>query len=68
MTRVALEAHDAVIIVDADTMVDPEFAAAAAGAAPLKDRVLQAYFDVENPQDSSLTRMARRSTSCSSKA
>jgi cellulose synthase/poly-beta-1,6-N-acetylglucosamine synthase-like glycosyltransferase len=58
LTRVALEAHDAVIIVDADTMLDPEFAAAAASAAPLKDKVLQAYFDVANPQDSALTRMA----------
>jgi 1,2-diacylglycerol 3-beta-glucosyltransferase len=54
----ALEAHDAVIIVDADTTVDPEFAAAAASAAPLNDKVLQAYFDVANPLDSSLTRMA----------
>jgi cellulose synthase/poly-beta-1,6-N-acetylglucosamine synthase-like glycosyltransferase len=58
LTQVALEHHDAVIIVDADTMVDPEFAAGVASAAPLQDKVLQAYFDVANPQDSALTQMA----------
>jgi cellulose synthase/poly-beta-1,6-N-acetylglucosamine synthase-like glycosyltransferase len=58
LTQLPLDAHDAVIIVDADTMVDPGFGAAAALLAPLNHKVLQAYFDVANPQDSSLTRMA----------
>jgi len=58
VSKVALDAHDAVIIVDADTIVDRDFAAAVASAAPLEHKVLQAYFDVANPQDSSLTRMA----------
>jgi cellulose synthase/poly-beta-1,6-N-acetylglucosamine synthase-like glycosyltransferase len=58
LTQLAIDAHDAVIIVDADTMVDPDFGTAVARAAPLNDKVLQAYFDVANPQDSALTRMA----------
>jgi cellulose synthase/poly-beta-1,6-N-acetylglucosamine synthase-like glycosyltransferase len=56
LAQLPLQAHDAVIIIDADTVVDPEFGAALGGAAP--DAVLQAYFDVANPDDSSLTRMA----------
>ena len=58
LTRVALESHDTAIIIDADTVVDPGFGAAVARAAPLNHKVLQAYFDVANPRDSSLTRMA----------
>jgi len=58
LTQVALENHDAVIVIDADTMVDPGFGAAVAGAAPLNHKVLQAYFDVANPEESALTRMA----------
>jgi cellulose synthase/poly-beta-1,6-N-acetylglucosamine synthase-like glycosyltransferase len=58
LSRVPLDAHDAVIIIDADTIVDADFAGALARAAPLDHRVLQAYFDVANPGDNSLTRMA----------
>ena len=58
LTRVALDRHDTAIIIDADTVVDPGFGAAVARAAPLNHKVLQAYFDVANPRDSSLTRMA----------
>jgi cellulose synthase/poly-beta-1,6-N-acetylglucosamine synthase-like glycosyltransferase len=58
LTQLAVVLHDAVIIIDADTVVDPGFGAAVARAAPLNHKVLQAYFDVANPQDSSLTRMA----------
>jgi 1,2-diacylglycerol 3-beta-glucosyltransferase len=58
LTRLALDAHDAVIIVDADTTAEPGFGGAVARAAPLNHKVLQAYFDVANPEDSALTRMA----------
>jgi cellulose synthase/poly-beta-1,6-N-acetylglucosamine synthase-like glycosyltransferase len=58
LTQLELGLHDAVIVIDADTMVDPGFAAAVARASPLNHKVLQAYFDVANPQDSALTRMA----------
>ena len=58
LAQVAPSDWDAMIIIDADTVVDPEFAAAMARQAPLNHRVLQAYFDVANPQDNALTRMA----------
>ena len=58
LAQVPLETWDAMAIIDADTVVDPDFAAALARAAPLNHRVLQAYFDVANPEDNSLTRMA----------
>jgi cellulose synthase/poly-beta-1,6-N-acetylglucosamine synthase-like glycosyltransferase len=58
LTQVALDRHDAVIIIDADTTVDPGFARALSRAAPLEHKAVQAYFDVANPQDSALTRMA----------
>jgi cellulose synthase/poly-beta-1,6-N-acetylglucosamine synthase-like glycosyltransferase len=53
-----LDRHDAVVIVDADTTADPDFAEALSHAAPLEHKVLQAYFGVANPGDSALTRMA----------
>jgi cellulose synthase/poly-beta-1,6-N-acetylglucosamine synthase-like glycosyltransferase len=58
LTQVPLNRYDAVIIIDADTTVDPGFARALSRAAPLEHKVVQAYFDVANPQDSALTRMA----------
>jgi cellulose synthase/poly-beta-1,6-N-acetylglucosamine synthase-like glycosyltransferase len=58
LTQLPLDSYDAVIIIDADTIVDPDFGTALAHAAPLNHKVLQAYFGVANPQDSSLTRMA----------
>jgi cellulose synthase/poly-beta-1,6-N-acetylglucosamine synthase-like glycosyltransferase len=58
LTQVPLDRHDAVIIIDADTTVDSGFARALSQAAPLEHKVVQAYFDVANPDDSALTRMA----------
>jgi cellulose synthase/poly-beta-1,6-N-acetylglucosamine synthase-like glycosyltransferase len=58
LTQVRVDEHDAVVIVDADTTVDPGFAAALAEAGPVSGKALQAYFDVANSGDSSLTRMA----------
>lgn len=50
--------YDSVVIVDADTEVDRDFAASAAAAAPLTDKVLQPYNDVSNQDENALTRMA----------
>jgi cellulose synthase/poly-beta-1,6-N-acetylglucosamine synthase-like glycosyltransferase len=58
LTEVGLDRCDAVVIVDADTTVAPEFAIALAQAGPVNGKALQAYFDVANSEDSSLTRMA----------
>jgi len=49
---------DAVVIVDADTVVAPDFAAALAAGAPLRQKVLQPFNGVANPTDNALTRMA----------
>jgi len=58
LTQLPVDQFDAVIIIDADTIVDPEFGPALAAAAPVSGRAFQAYFDVRNPGDSLLTRMA----------
>ena len=53
-----LHDYDAIVILDADTIVDPGFAAALATAAPLNHKAVQGYNGVSNPADSALTRMA----------
>jgi 1,2-diacylglycerol 3-beta-glucosyltransferase len=58
LTQVALDAYDAVAVIDADTVVDPEFAARMADAAPLADKCVQGFNGVANPSDSPITRMA----------
>jgi len=58
LTQLPVADFDALIIIDADTIVDPEFGSALANAGPLAERAFQAYFDVRNPGDSLLTRMA----------
>jgi hypothetical protein len=50
--------YDAVVIVDADTMVDPDFATQLAAAGPLRAKAVQAFFDISNPGESPITRMA----------
>lgn len=52
--------YDAVVIVDADTEVDPEFAGclAAPPRAPIADKVLQPYNGLSNERENALTRMA----------
>jgi 1,2-diacylglycerol 3-beta-glucosyltransferase len=53
-----LDECDAVVVVDADTMVDPAFAMGLAQAGPLKDKAVQGFFDLSNPTESPITRMA----------
>jgi hypothetical protein len=50
--------YDGIVIVDADTELDPDFAAGIAEAAPIADKVLQPYNGVSNETDNALTRMA----------
>jgi cellulose synthase/poly-beta-1,6-N-acetylglucosamine synthase-like glycosyltransferase len=58
LTQLPVGEFDTVIIVDADTIVDPGFGLALAKAAPVNRKAFQAYFDVRNPADSPLTQMA----------
>jgi cellulose synthase/poly-beta-1,6-N-acetylglucosamine synthase-like glycosyltransferase len=53
-----LERWDAVVIIDADTIVAPDFAGALAGAGPLREKAVQAYFGVSNRADSWLSLLA----------
>jgi len=57
LNQLPVNQFDAVIIIDADTVVDPGFAGALAAAAPITGQAYQAYFDVRNPDDTPLTRM-----------
>jgi len=50
--------YDALVIVDADTEVDRDFAAHLAAAAPLADKALQPFNGVSNRAENALTRMA----------
>jgi len=58
LDRLPIQDFDAVVIVDADTVVDRDFASALAMAAPLRYKVVQAYNDVRNRAENALTRMA----------
>jgi cellulose synthase/poly-beta-1,6-N-acetylglucosamine synthase-like glycosyltransferase len=58
LERLQLADYDAVVVVDADSIVAPDFAAKLARSAPLTGKVLQPYIDVSNREDNSLTRMA----------
>jgi cellulose synthase/poly-beta-1,6-N-acetylglucosamine synthase-like glycosyltransferase len=58
LQQLPVREYDAVVIVDADTTVDPDFAASLATAAPLDTKAVQAFFDLRNPEESPLTRMA----------
>jgi cellulose synthase/poly-beta-1,6-N-acetylglucosamine synthase-like glycosyltransferase len=57
LPRLPLDEFDSMIIIDADTIVDPSFGTALANAGPLRHKAFQAYFDVRNPGDSLLTQM-----------
>jgi cellulose synthase/poly-beta-1,6-N-acetylglucosamine synthase-like glycosyltransferase len=58
LERLPIEEFDTVIIVDADTVVDPLFAESLAASGPLRAKAVQAYHDVANPDETALTRMA----------
>jgi len=56
--RLPLAEYEAVVVIDADAVVDRGFARALAAAAPLRDKAAQTYNDVSNPTENALTRMA----------
>ncbi|MBP9201128.1 MAG: glycosyltransferase [Gemmatimonadales bacterium] len=56
--RLDLAGWDAVVVIDADTEVDPGFVEAVAGAMPLEHRLVQSYFATLNEWDNWLTRLA----------
>jgi cellulose synthase/poly-beta-1,6-N-acetylglucosamine synthase-like glycosyltransferase len=58
LARLPVREYDAMIIVDADTEVDQDFATALAAAAPLADKAVQPYNGVSNGRENALTRMA----------
>ena len=58
LERAPIDEFDAVVIIDADSEVDPDFGIALARVAPLRMKALQAYNGVSNPGENSLTRMA----------
>jgi cellulose synthase/poly-beta-1,6-N-acetylglucosamine synthase-like glycosyltransferase len=58
LSAVPLAGFSAVVIVDADTIVEPDFCRALMNWAPLSDRALQTYDGLSNEFESSLTRMA----------
>ena len=56
--QLPLDEFDAVLIIDADTVVDSNMAEALAENAPLNEKGVQAYCAVDNPGESALTKMA----------
>jgi cellulose synthase/poly-beta-1,6-N-acetylglucosamine synthase-like glycosyltransferase len=58
LEQATLSDHDAVVIIDADTVVDAEFAAQLNAGGPLRARAAQAFFYLSNPSESPITRMA----------
>jgi 1,2-diacylglycerol 3-beta-glucosyltransferase len=57
LSRLSDGSHDAVVILDADAIVDPGYASALNRAWP-RNKAIECYDDVRNPGDSALTRMA----------
>ena len=54
-----LQEWDACVVIDADTVVHPDFAQALSGSGPLRTVAVQTYFDVLNPDDTWLTRLGK---------
>lgn len=57
LTQLGWRSFDAVVIVDADSVVRPEFATALARSAPLRGKAVQGYHMVRNPRETALTRL-----------
>ena len=58
LDRIADRSWDAVVIIDADTTIDPLFCSVLAKHAPLRDKVIQSYYGSMNEADNWLTRLA----------
>ena len=57
LDQIDYRSYDAVIIIDADTVVDPSFADHIARVPDLRNKAVQPYNGIRNPGDSALTRM-----------
>lgn len=58
LSELPLERYAAVVIVDADTLVDPDYASRLCEHAPLAERALQSYDGMSNEDETWLTRLA----------
>jgi cellulose synthase/poly-beta-1,6-N-acetylglucosamine synthase-like glycosyltransferase len=58
LAQLPIRDFDAVAIIDADAVVDTEFARGLAAAGPLRGKVVQPFNGVRNPSDNAMTRMA----------
>jgi cellulose synthase/poly-beta-1,6-N-acetylglucosamine synthase-like glycosyltransferase len=58
LTQLPLDRYAAVVIVDADTLVDDDYALHLARWAPLEERAIQSYDGMSNEYENWLTRMA----------
>ncbi|MDQ3698085.1 MAG: glycosyltransferase family 2 protein [Gemmatimonadota bacterium] len=58
MDQLPLGEYDAVVIIDADTVVEPAFADELAATGPLREAATQAYFGLSNEGDTWLSRLA----------
>lgn len=58
VARLDLSGWDALVVIDADTIVDPGFAEALIEEMPLEGRAVQSYFATLNERDNWLTRLA----------
>lgn len=56
--QLPLSEYDAVLIVDADTIIHPQVAKAFAERTPLKNKAVQGFHCLRNPEDSPITQMA----------
>lgn len=58
LTRIDLLSYDAVVIVDADSTVDPEYGSAILRLPNLQNLAFQGFNGVSNPEETALTRLA----------
>ena len=57
LEQIDYRSYDAMIIIDADTVVDPDFAHHIGRVPHLRNKAVQPYNGIRNPSDSALTRM-----------
>lgn len=58
MDQLPLHAYDAIVVIDADSVVDTQYACALAARAPLRRKAVQSYNGVANRTSSWLSRLA----------
>ncbi|MHB1329967.1 MAG: glycosyltransferase family 2 protein, partial [Gemmatimonadales bacterium] len=53
-----LSGYDAVVVLDADSRIDPGYCEAIAGTGEVRHRAFQGWIDLSNPTETAITRMA----------